>query len=55
MRPVSAPSAGQRGFVEPLPVALILDARAVRLNGPAVAEVKATIALVLPTNRTCSS
>lgn len=47
VRPVATPNSVQPGVVSSMPIGIILDALAVRLDGPAVADVQATIALVV--------
>ena len=44
VRPVTTPNAAQPGMVASMSIEVILDALAVRLNGPAVADVHGTIA-----------
>jgi alkyl sulfatase BDS1-like metallo-beta-lactamase superfamily hydrolase len=47
VRPVTTPNATQPGLVSSMPVATVLDALAVRMNGSAVAGVRATIAFAV--------
>jgi alkyl sulfatase BDS1-like metallo-beta-lactamase superfamily hydrolase len=47
VRAVTTPSAAQPGLVSSIPVDVILDALAMRLNGPAAAEITATMRFVV--------
>jgi alkyl sulfatase BDS1-like metallo-beta-lactamase superfamily hydrolase len=47
IQPVATPNPTQPGLVSAMPVGTVLDALAVRLNGPAVAAVAATMAFVV--------
>jgi alkyl sulfatase BDS1-like metallo-beta-lactamase superfamily hydrolase len=51
IRAVTTPSAAQPGLVASMSVEAILDALAVRLNGPSVAEVRGTIAFEVDDSR----